>query len=116
MLCPATDDIGRTRPLHWVCVHRVEYLDLLCLFRLGAAYGYRNANTDDERQWQGRAGQGPKVRQPIHLKHPHDHNFLSSSLRTCSARSRSEERRVGKECVSTCRSRWSPYHKKKKKK
>src|SRR3546814_12091030 len=29
---------------------------------------------------------------------------------------RSEERRVGKECVSTCRSRWSPYNSKKKKK
>src|SRR3546814_11579608 len=28
---------------------------------------------------------------------------------------RSEERRVGKECVSTCSSRWSPYHYKKKK-
>src|SRR3546814_20936222 len=28
--------------------------------------------------------------------------------------SRSEERRVGKEGVSTCRSRWSPYHNKKK--
>src|SRR3546814_5255455 len=27
-----------------------------------------------------------------------------------SATHRSEERRVGKECVSTCRSRWSPYH------
>src|SRR3546814_19503349 len=27
---------------------------------------------------------------------------------------RSEERRVGKECVSTCRSRWSPYDSKKK--
>src|SRR3546814_12474167 len=27
---------------------------------------------------------------------------------------RSEERRVGKECVRTCRSRWSPYHSKKK--
>src|SRR3546814_19888925 len=27
---------------------------------------------------------------------------------------RSEERRVGKECVSTSRSRWSPYHEKKK--
>src|SRR3546814_5824722 len=26
------------------------------------------------------------------------------------APARSEERRVGKECVSTCRSRWSPYH------
>src|SRR3546814_12079428 len=30
------------------------------------------------------------------------------SLKTCEHRS--EERRVGKECVSTCRSRWSPYH------
>src|SRR3546814_18088553 len=30
-------------------------------------------------------------------------------------RNRSEERRVGKECVSTCRSRWSPYHSKNKK-
>src|SRR3546814_12600055 len=27
---------------------------------------------------------------------------------------RSEERRGGKECVSTCRSRWSPFHDKKK--
>src|SRR3546814_20758803 len=27
---------------------------------------------------------------------------------------RSEERRVGKECVSTCRSRWSPLHEKQK--
>src|SRR3546814_11169950 len=30
------------------------------------------------------------------------------------AMARSEERRVGKECVSTCSSRWSPYHLKKK--
>src|SRR3546814_19433408 len=30
-------------------------------------------------------------------------------------RIRSEERRAGNECVSTCRSRWSPYHSKKKK-
>src|SRR3546814_16980267 len=29
---------------------------------------------------------------------------------------RSEERRVGKECVRTCRSRWSPYHSKQKQK
>src|SRR3546814_13653810 len=32
------------------------------------------------------------------------------------AEARSEERRVGKECVSTCRSRWSPYPYKKKRK
>src|SRR3546814_19772786 len=31
------------------------------------------------------------------------------------ANRRSEERRVGKECVSTCRTRWAPYHEKKKK-
>src|SRR3546814_18417661 len=31
-------------------------------------------------------------------------------------RRRSEERRVGKACVSTCRYRWSPYHSKKNKK
>src|SRR3546814_14557440 len=31
-------------------------------------------------------------------------------LRTYPADYRSEERRVGKECVSTCRSRWSPNH------
>src|SRR3546814_16592123 len=30
------------------------------------------------------------------------------------ARARSEERHVGKECVRTCKSRWSPYHSKKK--
>src|SRR3546814_15764369 len=38
------------------------------------------------------------------------------SMLRCATRrsSRSEERRVGKECVSTCISRWSPYHYKKK--
>src|SRR3546814_16698685 len=34
---------------------------------------------------------------------------FSSALCICPA-SRSQERRVGKECVSTCSSRWSPYH------
>src|SRR3546814_9554701 len=38
----------------------------------------------------------------------------SSTSPSNRAPSRSEERRVGKECVSTCRSRWSPYHYKKK--
>src|SRR3546814_10414786 len=31
-------------------------------------------------------------------------------VRVLSVLRRSDERRVGKECVSTCRSRWSPYH------
>ena len=29
---------------------------------------------------------------------------------SCDKEGRSEERRVGKECTSVCRSRWSPYH------
>src|SRR3546814_20501189 len=36
-------------------------------------------------------------------------NFLPPTSKMLPAY-RSEERRVGKECVSTCRSRWSPYH------
>src|SRR3546814_9051077 len=36
---------------------------------------------------------------------PNDGHLIASE-----ADYRSEERRVGKECVSTCRSRWSPYH------
>ena len=35
---------------------------------------------------------------------------LVTSLETASIEIRSEERRVGKECASKCRSRWSPYH------
>src|SRR3546814_14892961 len=39
---------------------------------------------------------------------------VANSVCTALRRARSEERRVGKECVSTCRSRWSPYPYKKK--
>src|SRR3546814_19869357 len=39
---------------------------------------------------------------------------IATPMRTATRDMRSEERRVGKECVSTCRSRWSPYHYKKK--
>src|SRR3546814_1645591 len=37
-------------------------------------------------------------------------NCLLIDLKIIHLSERSEERRVGKECVSTCRSRWSPYH------
>src|SRR3546814_4646534 len=41
-----------------------------------------------------------------------DRNHLLEEIQINALRGRirSEERRVGKECVSTCRSRWSPYH------
>src|SRR3546814_11312665 len=46
----------------------------------------------DSRQPRGRSGPAQKQIETANLFEP-----------------RSEERRVGKECVSTCRSRWSPY-------
>src|SRR3546814_19237881 len=39
---------------------------------------------------------------------------LVTLVRIATGAARSEERRVGKECVSTCRSRWSPYPQQKK--
>src|SRR3546814_12823083 len=44
--------------------------------------------------------------QKYHLKG----GFWASHMDALLAFMRSEERRVGTECVSTCRSRWSPYH------
>src|SRR3546814_2077128 len=41
---------------------------------------------------------------------PYDADLDTSRMWRRAMLGRSEERRVGKECVSTCRSRWSPYH------
>src|SRR3546814_792895 len=46
----------------------------------------------------------------IETKHPDAPRAFSGKRKSPDDRKRSEERRVGKECVSTCRSRWSPYH------
>src|SRR3546814_2931471 len=43
------------------------------------------------------------------IKRPNDRHFAEYRAIDPDG-NRSEERRVGKECVSTCRSRWSPYH------
>src|SRR3546814_11350687 len=44
------------------------------------------------------------------LLSPSNANGAAQTIDTIFQRLRSAERRVGKECVSTCRSRWSPYH------
>ena len=46
-----------------------------------------------------------RVDLPSHLE-----RAVSSRLMARDRGSRSEERRVGKECMHECRSRWSPYH------
>src|SRR3546814_11014291 len=53
-------------------------------------------------------------------QHPDNPSLLrllgDSSCRSGDLTRRSDERRVGKECVRPCRSRWAPYHSKTKKK
>src|SRR3546814_18277905 len=56
--------------------------------------------------------EGVEVAGILHADHAgdlHEAGRVDLEGQACSA-TRSEERRVGKECVSTCRSRWSPYH------
>src|SRR3546814_14565270 len=57
----------------------------------------------DERTANPYAGEETKSRQCL-ARQTHDPRRFPAKAK------RSEERRVGKECVSTCRSRWSPYH------
>src|SRR3546814_20056389 len=44
------------------------------------------------------------------ITYPSTHGVFEESITQICDLVRSEERRVGKECVSTCRSRWSPSH------
>src|SRR3546814_14517223 len=64
----------------------------------GAPGTGRSATADGRWQAGGRRGAAPALDLPI------------CWWRELRASLRSEERRVGKECVSTCRSRWSPDH------
>src|SRR3546814_12434493 len=66
---------------------------------------------------RGYADQGGTVLLSSHLLHAIE--VIADDLEVIGqgrivAKGRSEERRVGNECVRTCRTRWSPYHKKKK--
>src|SRR3546814_13114861 len=80
-----------------------------------------SANMSIRRDWQRIAAQPPFGRQPGSVLELSERNRLWRDLkvssdpanadeREASSVVRSEERRVGKECVSTCRSRGSPYH------
>src|SRR3546814_6574718 len=64
-----------------------------CAMRAG---GYRGPVPDDYALRHGDAAHNDHVERELRA--------------TIAALQRSDERRVGKECVSTCRSRWSPYH------
>src|SRR3546814_11247064 len=70
-------------------------------------------------EWREVPQFGPRATGPVRKRvWVPDHSQMANcdcDMMKMSADDRSEERRVGKECVSTCRSRWSTYHSKKKK-
>src|SRR3546814_13455437 len=88
-------------------------------------FGRQLANFVDGTAQLDTAALAATTRVNLRLHHPdrptqffrRSHSFVNGKSRNSAwhSHARSEERRVGKECVSTCRSRWSPYHKKKKK-
>src|SRR3546814_12218711 len=55
-------------------------------------------------------GKGAPIRDLRHGEFKTYAKTISGRRQRATRAPRSEERRVGKECVSTCRSRWSPYH------
>src|SRR3546814_19805744 len=80
-----------------------------------------SASTMSVAEWHADLGMAKVVQGRVHgrkRKWAQYFGHAEPRLRTASdgaTACRSEERRVGKECVSTCRSRWSPDHSKKKK-
>src|SRR3546814_4572807 len=78
----------------------------VCSSDLGRGRGTGAAGDRRDRRLRCRTHPGARralfaVRDPARATRPADDAMV---------RTRSEESRVGKECVSTCRSRWSPYH------
>src|SRR3546814_12467362 len=80
--------------------------------RVGAVLVHADVDAD------GSGGDGPRGDGPgcaaafAEARQPRRHGGEAFAVQPHAVRS--EERRVGKECVSPCRSRWSPYHYKKK--
>src|SRR3546814_9107597 len=92
---------------------KVVYFDVLVVcFKQKTAYEMRISDwssdvcSSDLGGWASRPapGNGGGWRNAKAARHGRRRNARQRTER------RSEERRVGKECVSTCRSRWSPYH------
>src|SRR3546814_1585273 len=120
--------------MNLVCVGIIN-LDIFFFFKQKTAYEMRISDWSSDvcssdllvaimtctPAWaQDDAAKGKKVFQKCRACHAVEpgKNKIGPTLHGVSGRkagsvegfNRSEERRVGKECVSTCRSRWSPYH------
>src|SRR3546814_10556697 len=87
-----------------VCSSDLLHPDLKLRFTVPNGYGMQNGT--DAVSVSGNGGQAQFSTGPYNG----DMNAYISAVFRAVAGNRSEERRVGKECVSTCRSRWSQYH------
>src|SRR3546814_8633139 len=106
----------------------VVAFDVICFFKQKTAYELRISDWSSDVCSSDLIARGRAIL-PCNINHPESEpmiigrNFLTkinanignSAVSSGIAEEveklvRSEERRVGKECVSTCRSRWSPYH------
>src|SRR3546814_2010938 len=104
-----------------LCVGSVYELSLVCFFKQKTAYEMRISDWSSD-VCSSDLFQSVLRREQRHINHSfmpyaylpglksnktkHQHCLIILHLDGI----RSEERRVGKECVSTCRSRWSPNH------
>src|SRR3546814_12604108 len=104
-----------------VCSSDLQHLECDALVLLDAVDRCRGA-VDLAARHEQAAGGGHHQQAQYHCNHQFDQRETTlrclrrgwqvrhSWLVMLMSDGRSEERRVGKECVSTCRSRWSPYH------
>src|SRR3546814_5408582 len=96
----------------------IRYRVVLCCFCSGffffkqkTAYEMRISDwSSDVCSSDLRRGSGLRTKLPQSLPRALGLSAYTPSASVGGGATRSEERRVGKECVSTCRSRWSPYH------
>src|SRR3546814_3127913 len=84
-------------------IYLVLCFAIVFFFKQKTAYEMRISD------WSSDVCSSDLCRQPVRLRIIHRLHVIVD-LHRGHAGNRSEERRVGKECVSTCRSRWSPYH------
>src|SRR3546814_15214142 len=75
----------------------------------GSLRGFVVIPQDFEQRLAARGAQ-PLVQIIADGSQPNTANYVANYAQGVVQNWRSEERRVGKECVSKCRSRWSPYH------
>ena len=69
-----------------------------------------NGIGDDALSTMALAFNGPFLIAPAMNSKMYSNSIVGSNIEKLKSLNRSEERRVGKECYSPCRSRWSPYH------